>query len=67
MLAFPLCYNEAFAAGYCSTDLRRYAERSEIADAAVFLASSEANYVNGHTLNVDGGFQAAGLIFDLSR
>ena len=45
----------------------RYAERSEIADAAVFLASSEADFVNGHTLNVDGGFAAAGLIFDLSR
>ena len=45
--------------------MRRYAERDEIAAAAVFLASPEADFVNGHTLNVDGGFAAAGLIFDL--
>ena len=45
--------------------MRRYAERDEIADAAVFLASPEAAFVNGHTLNVDGGFGAAGLMFDL--
>ena len=45
--------------------MRRYAEQDEIADAAVFLGSDEAKFINGHTLNVDGGFQAAGLIFDL--
>jgi len=45
--------------------MRRYAERDEIADAAVFLASAEADFINGHTLNVDGGFAAAGLIFKL--
>lgn len=42
---------------------RRYGEPSEIADAAVFLASDDAAYVTGHTLNVDGGFLAAGLMF----
>lgn len=42
---------------------RRYGEPSEIADAAVFLASDEAKYITGHTLNVDGGFLAAGLMF----
>jgi NAD(P)-dependent dehydrogenase (short-subunit alcohol dehydrogenase family) len=47
--------------------MRRYAERDEIADAAVFLASKEADFVNGHTLNVDGGFAAAGLMFDLTE
>ena len=47
--------------------MRRYAERREIADAAVFLASSEGDFVNGHTLNVDGGFGAAGLMFDLKE
>jgi 3-oxoacyl-[acyl-carrier protein] reductase len=47
--------------------MRRYAERDEIADAAVFLASDEARFVNGHTLNVDGGFQAAGLMFHLKE
>jgi 3-oxoacyl-[acyl-carrier protein] reductase len=47
--------------------MRRYAERDEIADAAVFLSSPAANFVNGHTLNVDGGFQAAGLMFPLEE
>ena len=42
---------------------RRYGEPSEIATAAVFLASSDASYITGHTLNVDGGFLAAGLMF----
>jgi 3-oxoacyl-[acyl-carrier protein] reductase len=45
--------------------MRRYAERDEIAAAAVFLASPDAAFINGQTLNVDGGFGAAGLIFDL--
>lgn len=42
---------------------RRYGEPEEIADAAVFLSSDEARYITGHTLNVDGGFLAAGLLF----
>jgi NAD(P)-dependent dehydrogenase (short-subunit alcohol dehydrogenase family) len=41
----------------------RYGTPEEIADAAVFLCSDEARYVQGHTLNVDGGFRAAGLMF----
>ena len=45
--------------------LRRYGRPEEIADAAVFLASDESRYVTGHTLNVDGGFRAAGLMFEL--
>jgi 3-oxoacyl-[acyl-carrier protein] reductase len=45
----------------------RYAEAEEIADAAVFLASAESDFINGHTLNVDGGFGAAGLMFDLNE
>jgi NAD(P)-dependent dehydrogenase (short-subunit alcohol dehydrogenase family) len=47
--------------------MARYAERDEIANAAVFLASSEADFINGQTLNVDGGFSAAGLIFNLEE
>lgn len=46
------------------TPLRRYGQPSEIGDAAVFLASDEATYITGHTLNVDGGFGAAGLMFE---
>jgi NAD(P)-dependent dehydrogenase (short-subunit alcohol dehydrogenase family) len=44
---------------------RRYGEVHEIANAAVFLASRDSDYVNGHSLNVDGGFQAAGLMYPL--
>ncbi len=43
--------------------LGRYGECAEVAAAAVFLASDDASYVNGHTLNVDGGMNAAGLMF----
>jgi NAD(P)-dependent dehydrogenase (short-subunit alcohol dehydrogenase family) len=42
---------------------RRYGEPAEIAVAAAFLASDDAAYITGHTLNVDGGFLAAGLLF----
>lgn len=33
----------------------RPADPEEVADAVVFLASTSASYVNGHTLVVDGG------------
>jgi 3-oxoacyl-[acyl-carrier protein] reductase len=42
----------------------RYGERSEVAAAALFLASADSSFVSGHVLNVDGGFNAAGLIFE---
>jgi 3-oxoacyl-[acyl-carrier protein] reductase len=48
---------------YDRLPVERYGERREIAAAALFLASDEASFVHGHILNVDGGFDAAGLIF----
>lgn len=44
--------------------LHRYGERQEVAAATLFLASDESSFVHGHILNVDGGFTAAGLMFD---
>ena len=39
-----------------NTPLRRFGTPEEIADAAVFLASSRAQYITGQTLFVDGGY-----------
>jgi len=41
------------------TPAGRWGDPQEIAGAAVFLASTAANYVTGHLLYVDGGFSAA--------
>jgi NAD(P)-dependent dehydrogenase (short-subunit alcohol dehydrogenase family) len=46
----------AFAAGFIpKIPMARFGEASEIAKAAAFLASSEASYVTGSELLVDGG------------
>jgi NAD(P)-dependent dehydrogenase (short-subunit alcohol dehydrogenase family) len=39
-----------------------YGSPDSIAAAVAFLASEEAAYINGHTLSVDGGLMAAGLL-----
>ncbi len=41
--------------------IKRYGKPEEIAAAAAFLASDEAAYITGHLLDVDGGFDVAGL------
>jgi NAD(P)-dependent dehydrogenase (short-subunit alcohol dehydrogenase family) len=40
------------------TPMRRFAEPSELANAALFLVSDEASYITGVTLPVDGGMTA---------
>ena len=56
----PLVADPEFSAWVARrTPAGRWGEPSEIAGAAVFLASSAADYVTGHLLAVDGGFGAA--------
>ncbi|MFQ5760481.1 MAG: SDR family NAD(P)-dependent oxidoreductase [Acidiferrobacterales bacterium] len=52
-------------AWYRALPIKRYAKPQEVADATLFLASNEARYITGHVLNVDGGFDATGLLFEL--
>ena len=55
------------AAYHYLVPMSRYGTPEEIADAAVFLCSDESRYVQGHTLNVDGGFLAAGLMYGAGK
>ena len=41
--------------------LNRYGTEEELAEVIYFLCSDKASYITGHTLNVDGGFAAAGI------
>jgi 3-oxoacyl-[acyl-carrier protein] reductase len=38
--------------------LGRYGKPEEVASVVAFLASSDASYITGSTLTVDGGFNA---------
>jgi 3-oxoacyl-[acyl-carrier protein] reductase len=46
---------EVLAATRSATDLRRSGNPSEVADAAVFLASDLSSYITGQVLRIDGG------------
>lgn len=52
-------------AWYRALPIKRYAKPQEVAYATLFLASDGARYITGHVLNVDGGFDATGLLFEL--
>jgi NAD(P)-dependent dehydrogenase (short-subunit alcohol dehydrogenase family) len=47
------------------TSQGRYGQVEEIAKATLYLVSDDADYVNGVTLNVDGGFGSQGLQYPL--
>ena len=49
------------AAWIGATLLKRYGTPEEMAGAALFLCSSDASYITGQILAVDGGFTAAGV------
>ena len=56
----PLVANPEFSAWVAKrAPAGRWGEPSEIAGAAVFLASGAADYVTGHVLFVDGGFSVS--------
>lgn len=42
--------------------MRRYGDPSDIAETVAFLCSERAGYITGHTVAVDGGFLAAGIL-----
>lgn len=58
-LTKPLQENQEFDKWVKSNvPLQRWGKPEELIGAAIFLASDAASYVNGHTIYVDGGWQA---------
>jgi NAD(P)-dependent dehydrogenase (short-subunit alcohol dehydrogenase family) len=51
-------------AGYMNRiPMRQYASPEAVGSATLFLACNDSAFTTGHILNVDGGFEAAGLMF----
>ncbi|NKC29718.1 SDR family NAD(P)-dependent oxidoreductase [Falsiroseomonas selenitidurans] len=44
--------------------IKRYATPEEVAGAVAFLCGPDAGFLAGHIVNVDGGFAAAGVMYD---
>lgn len=44
--------------------IKRYAAPADVAAAMLYLCSDDNQFVTGHVLNVDGGFMAAGVLYD---
>ncbi len=59
-LTKPLSENKEFDAWVKKeVPLARWGKTEELIGAAIFLASDASSYVNGHTIYVDGGWQAS--------
>ena len=57
-----LVHSKAIIKDYHDTiPMNRYGSTEEIANTVAFLCSGEASYINGQTIAVDGGFDAAGV------
>jgi len=60
-LAMAVHTQDIIDAYHDAIPLNRYGQENEIANAITFLASSQASYITGQTLSVDGGFEATGV------
>lgn len=60
-LAMAVHTQDIIDAYHDAIPLNRYGSEDEIANAIFFLCSSQASYITGQTLAVDGGFEATGV------
>jgi 3-oxoacyl-[acyl-carrier protein] reductase len=44
--------------------VKRYGTPADIAGAVTFLCGDDCGFITGQILNVDGGFAAAGVMYD---